>query len=476
MAVGIRAFSSYVPWYRLSRQTIADAWAATPGAGRKAAGARAVAGFDEDALTMAADAAMPLAERHRAAGGAFGAALFASTSAPYAEKSSASLLAGACDLAFERIRTTDLTGSSRAGVQALLAAVERLQADPMAADALVAGADVRTPEPESDNEGEIGDAAAAFVVGRKDSIADVIATHSVAAEMLDAWRTADDPFVRSADSKFAQSAGFIPSMKAAIAGALASAGVESRDVTRFVLGAPGTPAAAALLKAVGIDAAKLVPLFEGEIGHTGVAQPLLSLAAALEASKPGETIVLAAWGDGADAIVFRVTDAIARYEPPRKVKPQIDAGRDLGGYGRYLKARRLAGSGFDEGPESTNVLFTKEQAQNLRLHGAKCRHCGTVQFPAQQTCVSCRQTGTDRIRLSRDGKVFTFTRDNLNVAAEPTTVMSVVDLAGGGRMYLPLTDVDPATVEIGASVELTFRYYHSGSGFRQYFWKARPVR
>jgi len=25
-------------------------------------------------------------------------------------------------------------------------------------------------------------------------------------------------------------------------------------------------------------------------------------------------------------------------------------------------------------------------------------------------------------------------------------------------------------------VEISFRYYHSGSEFRQYFWKSRPAR
>lgn len=473
MPVGIRAFSVFVPWYRLPRQVIESAWAPT-GAAAKAKGARAVASFDEDALTLAVEAAAPLAEQHRAAGGALSSVLFASTSAPYAEKSCASLLAGACDVPFERLRTTDLAGTTRAGVQAMLCGFERMQADKESADALVAGGDVRTPPPESDHEGVPGDAAGAVLLGRAALAAELLGTHSVAAEMLDVWRTAGDPYVRSGDSKFAQSAGFVPITRAAIAGALTNANVQIGDVARFAIGGPSTAAAVALLKAAGADPARLSPLFDDLLGHTGVAQPLLSLAAALESSKPGELVVLAAWGDGADALVFRATGAAPRSARP--LSALMESGRDIGGYARYLKTRRLAGSDFTAGPEASNVLFTKEQPQNLRLRGAKCRHCGAVQFPAQPTCVACHKEGTDSVRLSRHGKVFTFTRDTLNVAAEPVTVMTVVDLHGGGRMYLPMTDVDADAVQIGMPVELTFRYYHSGSDFRQYFWKARPVR
>jgi uncharacterized OB-fold protein len=43
-----------------------------------------------------------------------------------------------------------------------------------------------------------------------------------------------------------------------------------------------------------------------------------------------------------------------------------------------------------------------------------------------------------------------------------------------------LTDRDPAKVEVGMPMELTFRLFfdgtREGTGFRNYMWKARPVR
>jgi hypothetical protein len=53
---GITAYSVYVPRYRLDRSLIARAWGTA-----QAAGEIAVANYDEDALTMATDAALACA-------------------------------------------------------------------------------------------------------------------------------------------------------------------------------------------------------------------------------------------------------------------------------------------------------------------------------------------------------------------------------------------------------------------------------
>jgi uncharacterized OB-fold protein len=53
--------------------------------------------------------------------------------------------------------------------------------------------------------------------------------------------------------------------------------------------------------------------------------------------------------------------------------------------------------------------------------------------------------------------------------------MAVADMEGGGRFYGQVTDCDPARVKIGTPVELTFRRFHQGGGFYNYFWKLRPL-
>ena len=394
MAVGVRAFSVFIPWLRRSR--------------------RAVSGWDENALTLAAEAAVPLAEQHRAAKGALSGVLFASAHA----RGSASLLASACDVPLERLRTTDLSGSPRAGVQAILAALDRLRAERESADALVGVADVHAAGVPG-----AGDAGAAVLVGRAALVAEYLGAHSVAA----------DPDVDSA---------FVAVTRAAIAGALTTANVQIADVAHFAIGAPSTADALALMSAAGADAKRLAPLFDGELGHTCSAQPLLSFAAALEASKPGDLVVLAAWGDGADALVFRTTSAAARSARP------LDA--------MIERARHVPDDAAIHVPGPS-----MQEAPGIRLRGAKCRSCDAIRFPASAACVVCRKEGADPIRLSRRGTV---------VSVE--SAACVVDLDGGGRLSLPFTDAGPGALVAGMPVELGVRW----SSRSQYVWKARPVR
>jgi uncharacterized OB-fold protein len=55
-------------------------------------------------------------------------------------------------------------------------------------------------------------------------------------------------------------------------------------------------------------------------------------------------------------------------------------------------------------------------------------------------------------------------------------VFSVVDLEGGGRFYSVMTDRDTSKIEVGMTVEMTFRRQLEGSGLHNYFWRVRPIR
>jgi uncharacterized OB-fold protein len=53
--------------------------------------------------------------------------------------------------------------------------------------------------------------------------------------------------------------------------------------------------------------------------------------------------------------------------------------------------------------------------------------------------------------------------------------MLVIDLDGGGRVYLQGTDSAEDEITVGARVALTFRRLHESGGNRNYYWKARPA-
>ena len=462
--VGITRYGSYVPVHRLERRLIEQAWGA-----KQAKGEIAVANYDEDALTMAIDAAMAcLGDPPAPVAGAY----FASTSAPYAEKQMASVLATACDLP-RAIFTADFAGSARSGVSALLAALRAAQAG--AGQVLVAAADVRLAAPDSELEGVFGDGAAALTVGREGVIAELVDVASIAEEFTYHWRTDAQRTVQVAGGRFSNDFGYGRDLGAAIRALLERQQLEPKAIHRLALGSPDARASADLAKQLGFDpTAQLVPSLQGEIGCTGSAEPLLLLARALDEAGPGELILVGGYGEGADVILLRTTPAIAAGRAATPLARWLAARTPLASYEKLLKFRRLVE--VEEVTDTvTNVLEYKERKQDIRLYGSRCLECGQVQYPMARVCIACRaQERVEDARLARRGAVFTFTVDHLIANLEHPLPMAVIDADGGGRLYLQIADADD--IQIGERVAFTYRRLHEGGGNRNYYWKARPIR
>lgn len=430
-------------------------------------GERAVANHDEDSLTLAVSAALELAG---SADGA-GAVYFASTTAPYAEKQGAATLASVLALP-ATCRTLDLGDTQRAGTSAVIAALDALAAG-SAERIVVACGECRTGEPESPNEQSFGDAGAALVLEPGNgALAEVVAVHSVHDDFLGTWRTSEQRFSRSVPGGFDVKFGYTRLLTVAVQGVLDKARVAATAVRHLVLPAPSARAPQGVAKALGFDPkTQLRDAFWATIGDCGVAQPLVGLAAALEQAAPGDLVVVAGYGDGADALLLRVNAAA-----PPGVARQIERKRPLQSYARYTKFRGLLvrESGTVD-PASPAITF-RDRQQVLTLLGGRCRACGTAQFPRHRHCIECGDgSGLEPLRLARRGTLFTYTVDHLHETADPPVAHGVVDLDGGGRIYLQLTDCDADTLAIDMPCELTFRRLHDAGGFHNYYWKARPA-
>jgi len=465
---GVTAYSVYVPRSRLDRSLIARAWGTA-----QAPGEIAVANYDEDALTMATDAALACVPDAEAA--SLDALYFASTSAPYREKQVASVIATACDLP-RRAQTADFTGSARAGISALLAGVCAVRAGARA-EVLVTAADARLAAPESEIEGLLGDAAVAVRIGAKSVVAEVVDAAFVSEEFTHLWRTDDQKFVQAFPGKFSNTYGYARDLGEAIRALLVAQNLKPESIAKLALQSPDARAGADLAKELGFDPKRqLLSPAISTIGSAGVADPLVALAAALDEAMPDDWIVVGAYGEGADALLLRATDELPRHRSAHSWKGALEKKLALPSYEKYLKFRRVVD--LDEPGEAiTNVLEYKELKQDIRLYGSRCGACGTVQFPMARVCIKCKQSGelSDH-KLRKQGTVFTFTVDHLVANIEHPLPMAVIDLDGGGRLYLQVTDFADGEVGIGLPVTLTFRRLHEGGGNHNYFWKARPLR
>lgn len=470
---GITSFGAYIPAYRLSRDTIANAW------GRGSLkGERSVANSDEDSLTMAVDAGancLSRLDRNRIDG-----LYFATTNAPYKEKLCAGVIATALDFRND-VTTADFNNSLRAGTGAFRAALDAVNAG-SAGTIFVTASDCRLAYPRSDQEQLFGDGAAAFVIGKDNVIAEVESSLSINKEIIDVWRNDNDRFVRTSEGRFILTEGYMASMKEVISGLLKRSGKKPSDINKLVIPSPDYRSSASLAKGLGFDPEKQMqdPLL-GSLGHCGAAHPLMLLIAALEDAGPGDTILMASYGDGADAFVLRITQEITKLRDIRGVKANLESRMALSSYEKFLSFRGIveavSGEPFRLLPSASN--YWRDQESILRCYGSKCNKCGNCQFPVQRICGKCHaKDDYEKIRYSdKQGKVFTFTRDQLaGRSDDPVVVQTVFDMEDGARFYLMMTDCNPEEVAVGLPVEFTFRRIHEGADFHNYFWKCRPLR
>lgn len=466
--VGLVGVAGYVPRYRLSSAELAPVWGGSVGAGE-----RAVANYDEDALTMAAEAALAVVGGRDPS--RVGACFFASTSAPYVEKSCAALLACIADLP-SGVVTADLGGSLRAGTTALRLALDAVAAGSVS-QALVAAADMRPAPPGSELELAFGDGAGAVLVGSEDVVATLEGACTVSHEFTDVWRNDGDHYVQAlADPAFVRTHGLDRHMAEAVEGLLQRTGRKRADFAHVVLYAPDARTHAALIRELRLpETAAVTGGLIARAGNTGTASCLLGLAAALERAAPHEQILVVSYGNGAEALLLETTGAItSAARPARPVSAQLAGGRPLGHYGKLLRFRRHVETEAVRTFSSVPTLV-REERQNVRLYGQKCTDCGAVSYPRRHLCWQCSSSRLADYRLGRRGRVFTFTKDHLVPNPDPPTIMVTADLDGGGRFYGQLTDADPSVVTFDMAVELTFRRLHEGDDYVNYFWKFRPL-
>ena len=464
---GIVAYAAYLPAYRIARDAIAAAWQS-----RSLGGQKCTIRFDEDSLTMAAAAAQDCLAT--LAGPRPTGLYFASTTAPFAERLNAGLIAAISDLD-PSSAVADFAASLRAGTSALMAGLDRVAASPQQT-LLVCAADTREAEPGSPEEQLFGDAAAAVALGGESVIAEVVTRTTCYDDFFDAVRRDRDTHVISYASKFSLERGYQRNLGRVIQDTLQQAGITPAQVARLVVSCPDRNAHMPLAKKLGFQPAQVQDIGWEQIGLTGCAMPLVLLTGALETAQPGDYILLAGHGDGADALLLRATERIRDYRPRVPLEQQCNQGIPLPSYTLYRKTKGYLREQSDT-LEISNVFYAKEEAQNIRLHGVECRYCGTRQLPQTKICVACRKgDGLSEVALARTGTVFTFAVDHLYPSPLPPTVMAVVDLDGGGRIYCEVADVEPDRVQIGMPVELTMRRLKEGGGLHHYFWKCRPRR
>lgn len=472
MTRGIHSIGCYLPRLRLARSVIAaqTGWL-EPALAKRAKGSRTVANWDEDALTMAAAAARHALPLDQTAD----ALTFASTTAPFLDRSNAGLIGDVLGLA-PAVERVDAGGSQRAATTALRRALQ----DGTGRELLTAS-DRRVARVASEAELRFGDAAAAVVVGPGPGAAEYLGGATLHQDVVHQYRTAARDTDYVLEDRWVRDVAVLEVLPQTLRAACERCDLTPGDIQHLVLPIPLRHARRACSE-LKLDPSVLAGDLAGEVGDTGVGHSLLQLANVLATASSGDVVALTGLGQGCDVLLFRITDAIAEARPAPSLSQQLENGVALDA---YLKLPAFSGQlALDRGlraeadKRTALSVHARRRAEINSMTGSQCVKCDTPHFPRALLCVAC---GSDQMRdygfAHRRASIKTFTEDWQAYTPAPPLCYGNVAFEGGGNAFLAMTDIAPGQLKVGTPLAMAFRLkdLDERRGFRRYFFKGVPV-
>jgi NAD(P)-dependent dehydrogenase (short-subunit alcohol dehydrogenase family)/3-hydroxy-3-methylglutaryl CoA synthase/putative sterol carrier protein len=407
----------------------------------------------------------------------------ASTTLPFADRQNAGIVSAALNLK-DNLITADYASSQKASTTAMITALESVKSGERNR-IMVTATDRRETKAAYFYEMWFGDGAAALMVGDTDVIAEYKGSYSVAHEFVDHYRGADKKYDYVWEERWARDAGYGRIIPEVVNGLFAKLNITMDDVDKLVYPCIFKRDHRNIAAQLGATSEKLVDNMHEVCGETGTAHPFIMFISALEKARPGDRILMIGFGQGANALLFEVTENITRLTERNGVAGSMANKKTMDNYLKWLKFRDLIQTEMGiraEAPTqtATTVLWRKNK-MILGLVGGKCKACGTPQFPKMDICVNpdcgAFHSQEDYDFADVPARVKSFTADMLSVSVDPPAIYGMVQFEDGGRLMADFTDCELDDLKIGLPVQMAFKRkgVDKERGFVNYFWKAVPI-
>ena len=309
--VGIVGYGAYVPRYRLPGTEISRIWKGEPLLGPVKE--KAVAGLDEDVITMSIEAARNALARSSIMAEALRAVWVGSESHPYAVKPSGTIVAEAIG-ANPYIQAGDWEFACKAGTEALVAAIS-LVGSQMGDYALAIGMDTAQGKPGDALEYTAASGGAAFIIGPvNEALVSMDAHFSYVTDTPDFWRREHQIYPEHGQ-RFTGEPAYFHHIISASQTLMAGAGMKPEDFTYAIFHQPNEKFPRRVAKQLGFKPEQIeTGLLSPVVGNTYAGAALLGLTAVLDIAKPGERIILTSYGSGAGSDSFILTTQEALVE------------------------------------------------------------------------------------------------------------------------------------------------------------------
>jgi hydroxymethylglutaryl-CoA synthase len=308
-AVGIVGYGAYIPRYRLPAREVARVWKG--GSGGLPIEEKAVAGLDEDVITMSIEAARNALARAGIDPALIRAVWVGSESHPYAVKPTATVVAEAIG-ATPNTQAADWEFACKAGTEAVQAGIGFVGSG-MADYALAIGMDIAQGRPGDALEYTAAAGGAAYILGpAQEALAQIEASYSYATDTPDFWRRAEEKYPEHGE-RFTGEPAYFHHTTAAAETLMEAIGTSPKDYQHAVFHQPNVKFPQRVGRTLGFEPQQLEHgQLVAKIGNTYAGSSLVGLTAVLDTAEPGERILLVSYGSGAgsDALSILVTDEI----------------------------------------------------------------------------------------------------------------------------------------------------------------------
>jgi hydroxymethylglutaryl-CoA synthase len=308
---GIVSYGVYIPKYRIRVNEIARVWGDKDNIAQSLrVFEKSVPDMDEDAITIAVEAARNAVMRAQIDPCRIGAIYTGSESHPYAVKPTGTIV-GEAICTSSTFTAADFEFACKAGTAAVQACLGLVSSN-LIDLGMAIGTDVSQGAPGDMLEYTAAAGGAAYIIGSKDLAAEIEGMHSFTTDTPDFWRREGMPYPEHG-GRFTGEPAYFKHVTSAACGLMEKLKTKPEDYDYAVFHQPNGKFPVRAARMLGfsqeqIDPGLVVPM----IGNTYSGSCLIGLAATLDVAEPGERIFVTSFGSGAgsDAFSIRVTDLI----------------------------------------------------------------------------------------------------------------------------------------------------------------------
>lgn len=323
--IGIVSYGTYIPCYRISIKEIAAAWKKDPDEIAKALGVveKSVPGIDEDAVTVAIEAASQSLSLFPKNPNTIEALFVGSESHPYAVNPTSTIVGELLDIGHSYL-ASDLEFACKAGTAAVQM-IAGLVASGHITYGMAIGTDTAQSKPHDALEYTSASAGVALVLGKRNTIADLLSYTSYSSDTPDFWRR-DGIRYPSHAGRFTGEPAYFAHVMGAAQRLIDESKVNVSTVDHCVFHMPNGKFPREVAKRLGFTDKQLeASLIVDHIGNPYSASSLMGLASVLDVAKPNQTIFMVSYGSGAgsDAFLWKTTERISKFKNKKSKLKQL---------------------------------------------------------------------------------------------------------------------------------------------------------